>query len=158
MRTKEWAIWELQIQQKAKNKDKDFLLSLANFLEMRKVLTFVREQDGFEIYRVDTEFIRNNLIADFEHAGHGFVHLLIPMNHIWIGTRHFNGCKCKNIREDRRISKNNFESSVIHEITEFKLMERGMSYEEAHRIALEAERKAGILRDPYTEEYTEEDK
>ncbi|MBI2450701.1 MAG: hypothetical protein HYV47_04180 [Candidatus Nealsonbacteria bacterium] len=153
MRMKEWAIWELQIQQKAKNKDGHFLASLAKFLEIRKVLAFIREQDGFEIYRVDTEFIRNNLIADFEHAGHGFVHLLIPMNHIWIGAQHFNGCACKNVREDRRISEKNFESSVIHEITEFKLMEKGMPYGEAHQIALGAERKAGILKDPYIEEY-----
>ena len=157
IRDKGWAIRELNIQQRAKNKDKNFVLFLSKYLEALEILKFVRLQDDFAIYEVNGEWLRNNLVPDFEHAGHGYVHLSIPMNQIWVDTHHYEGCKCKNVRPDRKISNKNFESTVIHEPTEFRLMKKGMTYDKAHLVALKAERKAGILKNPYTEEYTDQD-
>lgn len=151
------AEWELNIQKRAENKDANFLLFLARALEASGVLTFVKEQDGFRIYRVDGEWLRNNLIPDFEHAGHGFVHLPIPMDEIWVDIRHYKGCNCREVGQNRRLSQKFFESTgAVHEPAEFKKMEKGMTYWRAHQIALEEEKKAGILKDPYTEEYTEQ--
>ena len=117
---------------------------------------------GFKIYAVDGEWIRHNLGVrckdkGFEHAGHGYVHEFIPLDEIWVSTHHYEGCPCKNIRPDRKTSKKYFESTIIHEIIEFKAMELGASYRAAHKVAQLGEDIFGILKDPYTEEYTEED-
>lgn len=145
---------ERKIQESASKKDQYFRLA-ASYEGIH--FWFVGEKEGFKIYRVDTEWVTNNISVLFEHAGHGLVHEFIPMDEIWVGTHHFERCPCKNVRLDRKISRNNFESTVIHEIVEFKIMALGISYDLAHPIALWVEKTVGILKDPYTEEYTDKD-
>lgn len=146
-RNKLWAELELKIQTSASKKDERFVLR-------GKWKKFVRKNLGFRIYAVDGEWVRNNLSIMFEHAGHGFVHEFIPLDEIWVDVRHYEGCACKNVREDRKISQKYFKSTILHEMFEFKSMREGREYWSAHQLAINAERCASILEDPYTEDYS----
>lgn len=128
---------EAEIQKRAEKKDKNFVLS-------GRWKKFVREEEDFLVYAVDGEWARNNLSAIFGQGGHGYVHEFIPLNEIWIATHHPDGS---------RASKEYFDSTVIHEITEHKEMSRGKSFQEAHQKALEKEREVGILEDPEEDPY-----
>lgn len=143
-RDKLWATLEAKIQNRAKKKDSEFVL-------VGKWKKFLREQDGFKIFEVDGEWVRNNLSVIFEHGGHGYVFEFISLSEIWVETHHPKDCGCKDVREDRKISQQYSDSVVIHEITEFKEMEKGLNYWEAHQIAQKKELDAGLLKDPYTE-------
>ncbi len=145
-RGKLWSTLELKIQQRASGKDKLFKLKGPWKVFMRKVAKI-------SIYAVDGEWVRTNLSVIFGHGGHGYVHEFIPLNEVWVATKHPNDCDCKNVRVDRDMSKAYSESTIIHETTEQIEMEKGKIYWEAHNIALEKEREAGLLKDPYTEEY-----
>jgi hypothetical protein len=135
----------LEIQERAKKKDTNFCLS-------GKWKTFVREYNGFKVYAVDGEWLRNNISIHFGAGGHGLVHEFIPLNEIWVSTHHFIGCGCSNLKEaEQPVSENYFDSTVIHEIAEFMQMEKGMPFWKAHEIALEVERKIDLLKDPHTE-------
>lgn len=143
-RNKLWAEIELRIQKRAKSKDRSFVLS-------GPWKRFVREQDGFKVCAVDGEWVRNNLSVLFGHGGHGYVHESIPLDEIWVDTHHYDGCSCKNVKPDRKMSPVFFNRTVVHEITEFKEMEKGKIYWEAHQIALKKETEGEILEDPYRE-------
>lgn len=137
-RDKLWAKLELKIQQGAKNKDKNFRLT-------GRWKKFVRKQDGLDVYIVDGDWVRRNLSVMFGHGGHGYVHEFIPHNEIWIVARHFKNCGCRE-KNNQKLSKAYFDSTVLHEIIEYKKMRQGMTYWRAHQIALEKEREAGILK------------
>jgi hypothetical protein len=143
-RDKLWAELELKIQKGSKNKDKNFNLN-------GKWKKFLRRQGGFKVFSVDGEWIRNNLSVIFGHGGHGYVHEFIPLDEIWIATHHFGDCGCSNVKKDKKVSQQYFDSTTIHEITEFKLMEKGKKYWEAHQLSLQKEIDAGILKNPHRE-------
>lgn len=148
-RNRLWPELEADIQSRENKKDKKFVLK-------GKWKKFIRKQNGFKIYAVNGLWIRNNLSVMFGHGGHGFVHEFIPLDEIWIATHHFhdnkwNCCGCKNIKKNQKLSKNYFDSSVIHEITEFNEMKKGKSFWHAHNIALKKELEIGLLIDPDTE-------
>lgn len=145
-RNKLWAELEVDIQKQGKKKDKNFILRGA----WKK---FVKKQDGFNIYAVHGEWVRNNLSILFGHGGHGYVHEFIPNSEIWVVTHHFKECGCHGVRKDKKISHRFFNSTALHEITEFQEMRRGEIFWKAHQLALQQETKAAILKDPYTEEY-----
>jgi hypothetical protein len=135
----------LAIQGRAKNKDKNFILT-------GKWKRTVGIRDGFKICAVDGEWIRNNISILYGAGGHGYVHEFIPLNEIWVSTRHFPGCGCGNLKsQDQFVSQQYFESTAIHEITESKEMEKGLPFWKAHEVALQMERDVGILKDPHTE-------
>ena len=134
---------ELEIQKRARNKDPNFVLS-------GPWKTFVRIQDGFKIFRVDEEWVKNNLDPVYTHGGHGFVHSAIPLDEIWVSTHHPKDCICKNVRPNRKMSENYFNRTVKHEIREFWKMAAGMIFELAHQEVLEEEKAEGCL-DPYAE-------
>ncbi|KKQ41892.1 MAG: hypothetical protein US61_C0037G0003 [Parcubacteria group bacterium GW2011_GWE2_37_8] len=136
-----WAEIELDIQKRGNRKDKKFILS-------GKWKKFVKMQNGFKLFSVDGKWIRNNLSISFNHGGHGLVHEFIPLDEIWVDEYHHN-CDCKNVMNGQKVSGAFFESTTIHEITEFKLMRKGMIYWKAHQLALEKEREIGLLIDPY---------
>ena len=145
-RSRLWQQMELQIQKKAKKKDKNFVLS-------GKWKKFLRKQDGFLVYTVDSEWVRNNLSVTFGHAGHGYVHEFIPLNEIWIDmvwtdSCGFDMCERKENKKYKKVSKEFLDSTILHEIIEFKEMKKGKIYWKAHQIALEAERKLGLLKNP----------
>jgi hypothetical protein len=137
--------YEKEKRKRATQKDNTFILSG----HWKK---YIRDEDGFKVFAVDGEWVRNNLGIIFGAGGHGCVHEFIPLNEIWISTHHYDGCGCDNLKsKDQEVSNQYFESTVIHEITEFREMVAGMTFWEAHEIALEKEREIGILKDPHTE-------
>jgi hypothetical protein len=138
-----WAEIEASVASRAENKDSNFKLT-------GPWKTFRETNDGFHVYIVDGEWVRNNLSIIFGHGGHGYVHEFIPHDEIWIDPHHIE-CECENVREDRKMSESYIKSTILHEITEYKEMKKGKIFWEAHNIALEAERQAGFLSDPYTE-------
>lgn len=75
---------------------------------------------GFGLFRVDGEWIRNNLDVTFGTGGHGLVHTFIPMSEIWVDP----------------VSENSY-SIGFHEVLEFhSMLEEGMDYRSAHAKAL----------------------
>ncbi|MBU2560816.1 MAG: hypothetical protein KKD17_00825 [Nanoarchaeota archaeon] len=144
-----WSRLEREIQSRAKSKDRSFRLS-------GRWKRFVRVQDGFKIFAVDGKWLRDNVCINFLHAGHGYVHEFIPLDEIWVSTHHYRdsrfvSCRCRNVRKDLKMSKPYFDSTVIHEMTEFKRMAKGMGYWGAHQIALQKERDICLLDDPHSE-------
>ena len=141
-----WAELEKDIQDMSKDKDSAFRLKGS----WKK---FVRMQDGFKVYAVDGDWVRRNLSVIFGHGGHGIVHEFIPMDEIWIGTRHYHmtdhlHCGCPDVRPNQEVSPQYFDSCTHHEITEHLEMKKGKPYWAAHDIANEAERKLGLIADP----------
>lgn len=97
-------------------------LSEAELEQLNK--KFVKETGGLKIFLVNGEFVRDNLDIEFtmfsDHLDNGF----IPENEVWI---------------DCRLSQNDVEAMIHHEIVEIRLMKEGMPYEEAHKRATESE-------------------
>jgi hypothetical protein len=148
-RTLSWNALEKEVQHHGLMKDAAFRLE-------GPWKTFVREQDGLRVFAVDGTWIRNNLSVIFGHGGHGFAHEFIPFDEIWIGTHHyggslFNSCSCDISYPNQPVSQAYFDSTALHEIVERKEMERDIEYWPAHQTALEAERVAGYLPDPYSD-------
>lgn len=137
---------ELKIQNRAAKKDPEFRPS-GTWKE------FVREEHGVKVYKVDSEWIRNNLLARWNHGGHGYVCEFIPADEVWVGTTHPADCDCQGVNEAREISDRYFESTVLHEVTELNLMKDGMIYWHAHHLSLEKEKEANLLPDGYSENY-----
>lgn len=150
-RNETWGKIEKEVQSIAHRKDRSFVLS-------GRWKKFVRKQGGYKVYKVDGSWVRHNLSFYFGHGGHGFVHEFIPLNEIWVSSYHpYEGrsaivnCVCKLHRKGQKMSDNYFNSTVLHEITEHNEMKKGKIFWVAHNIALETERKAGILKDPYSD-------
>lgn len=146
-----WMDLEEEIQKRVPRKDPGFILS-------GRWKKFVREEGDFLIYAVDEVWVQTNLCAMFGHGGHGFVHEFIPAKprpEIWIAIRHYTslgGCECDNLkRKDQMVSKAFFDSTVLHEKTEFLEMAQGKNFFEADQIARQTEMRAGLLVDPSTE-------
>lgn len=140
-----WAELENDIQKRATKKDSKFRLK-------GKWKKFLRIQDGLKIYIIDGEYIRNNLSVIYGHGGHGYVHEFIPLDEIWASTHHYDTCNCDNLKKkNQKCSKEYFESTIIHEIEEFKRMKKGMKFHHAHQMALKKEREVGLLKDPTAE-------
>ena len=144
-----WAMLEWDIQRRAHAKDNRVRLS-------GPWKRFVRKEGLFKLYAVDGRWIRNNLCAYFGHGGHGYVHEFIPHSEIWVSTHHYHEsawegghCGCRVRSKGQRVSRNYFQSTVIHEITEYQQMRMGVPYWQAHQIALQNERAAGLLPDPF---------
>jgi len=77
----------------------------------------IGSKDGFKIYEVDGEWIRNNLDTTFGTGGHGLVHSYIPLDEIWVYP-----------------VKENKWSIALHEIVEYNLMKmKEMKFKEAHK-------------------------
>ncbi|MEK7503861.1 MAG: hypothetical protein AAB577_02665 [Patescibacteria group bacterium] len=147
-----WMDFEDEIQKRAPKKDPNFDLNGPGNKRWKK---FIREEDGFKIFAVSGETVRNNVDVTFGHGGHGLVHVCIPLDEIWIDMRHYfclDGCDCDNLkRKNQPVSKEFFESTTIHETTEFLEMKNGRRFNESDPIARQAERGAGLLVDPTTE-------
>ena len=77
----------------------------------------IGKKDGFKIYEVDGEWIKNNLDVGFGTGGHGLVHSYIPMDEVWVWP----------------VTENKW-SIALHEIVEFNLMKKEeMKFKEAHK-------------------------
>ncbi|NCC71220.1 hypothetical protein EOM09_06570 [bacterium] len=148
-RDKLWSKIEADVANRFNNKDQKFKLT-------GKWKKFIRMQSGLKIYAVNGFWVRNNLSIIFGHGGHGYVHEFIPKDEIWIATHHYydnewRRCGCDNVKKNQIVSKNYFDSTTIHEITEFYEMKKGRSFWDAHNIALKQEEKIKLLADPFSE-------
>lgn len=148
-RDKLWAELELGIKRRNLKKDKKFKLA-------GKWKKYLHLQNGYKVFAVDGNWIRNNLCAYFGHGGHACVHEFIPQDEIWISTHHYyegnlsiDQCGCKTKTKNQPTSKNYFLSTTLHEITEYDEMKKGKPYWVAHNIALDKERESGLLNDPF---------
>lgn len=112
---------EVEIKKRAPNKDKKFVLN--GYWKK-----FLRKQDGFSVYVVDGEWVRNNLCVLFGMGGHGYVHEFISMNEIWVAAYHKNGVGAR---------KKYFETTINHEIIECQQMAQGKGFRKAHKIAIQ---------------------
>jgi len=141
----EWSELEADIQERGDDKDE-------KFTPKGPWKKFVRKQDGFKIYAVDGKWVRDNLSVIFGHGGHGYVHEFIPVDEIWCATHHYHEnewshCGCNKGNEP--VSKEYFDSCVVHEIEEFNRMKgQKEPYWEAHNEALEKEKELGLLKNP----------
>lgn len=143
-RDKLWAKLELKIQKRGSKKDKKFVLT-------GKWKKLVRNQEGFKVFKVDGEWVRNNLSVIFGNGGHGYVHEFIPVDEIWVDTHHSENDSRNNIKKGQKLSQEYFDSTVIHEISELKEMKKGLIFWKAHQVAVQKEKEAGILKNPYKE-------
>ena len=88
----------------------------------------LRTQDGFHILLVDGEAVRKDYIK-FTMGGNGYAYDWIPKDEIWIDENLFD-------------KPADMEATIKHEIFEaVKMRDEGLSYEEAHELANEMERK-----------------
>lgn len=124
-----WKTIENDIQGRYKKKDKDFKLS-------GKWKKYREKQDGYKVYVVDGEWVRNNLSIIFGMGGHGVVHEFIPIDEIWVADVHTDGEKA---------TADYLTSCIVHEIHECELMKKGKEYWPSHQSALEAEEELGLL-------------
>jgi hypothetical protein len=148
-RDKLWSKIEADVAARYNNKDQNFKLR-------GKWKKYIRKQSNLKVYAVDGFWVRNNLSIIFGHGGHGYVHEFIPKDEIWIATHHYHEnkwshCDCNNVKKNQIVSKNYFNSTTIHEITEFYEMKKGKSFWHAHNLALKKEIEIKLLPDPFTE-------
>lgn len=68
---------EKEIQDRSDNKDPGLKIK---GLDKKYVTTY----EGYKVFEVDSEWIRNNLDVIFGSGGHGRVHTFIPQDEVWI--------------------------------------------------------------------------
>ena len=121
-RKRTWKINQLErdTRLRSKNKDNKILRWISKWVDKKFLFIYA----GFKIYEVNGEWIRNNLYAWFRIGGHGRVHLFIPNDEIWI--------------EENHGTPTYMARTIIHEISEFKAMEK-LPFYHAHLKALCAE-------------------
>ncbi len=87
--------------------------------------SYYGERDSFKVWIVDGGVIREKIFGEFIYGGNDERYAFIPKLEIWI---------------DNSISAKEFETTLVHEITERNLMKvYGMSYSDAHDSALAVE-------------------
>lgn len=92
---------------------------------------FYRTLDGMDVWFVDGKLVRDRYKTDFVEGGNPAVYPWIPRNEIWLSDA---------VEEE-------WPYLLIHEYTEYRLMmDKAMSYPDAHDLANDAERKARAKR------------
>ena len=87
--------------------------------------SYYGERDSFKVWIVDGGVIREKIFGEFIYGGNDERYTFIPEREIWI---------------DNSISAKEFETTLLHEISERNLMKTcGMSYSDAHDSALAVE-------------------
>ena len=83
-------------------------------------------EDGkIKVFLVNGRLVRDMYKTDFVLGGHGYVYPWVPNDEIWI---------------DNIIDEEDVEFTILHELTELRLMrDQGISYEKAHTKASQAE-------------------
>ncbi len=89
----------------------------------------VGKRDGISVWIVDGYMVRKNIYPDFGFSGNDLAYHFIPVQEIWI---------------DGQVSCEETEYSIVTELKERKLLEKGKSYDDAYTDALDS---ALILRD-----------
>ena len=95
---------------------------------------YLGKKEGLDIWVVDGIFIRREVLSEFLYGGNDQVYDFIPKGEIWV---------------DGSTDVTEAQYTILHEIVERNLMvEKKMSYDEAHKIATE---KEGKMRDEMEE-------
>lgn len=96
-------------------------ITYADTQKIRKNI-ILTTQDGIDIYKVDSEYIRDNIYIDWTMGGHAYVYPnFIPENEIWL---------------ESTMNLEDTFTTAIHEITERREMKvNGKSYNNAHDLA-----------------------
>ncbi len=82
---------------------------------------YMGKREGLDVWIVNGSFIRRKILSEFLFGGNDRVYNFIPEGEIWL---------------DSAINSVELEYTTRHELTERKLMaEKGLSYDEAHKIA-----------------------
>ncbi len=83
-------------------------------------------RDGFDIWIVDGGTVRREIYPEFLFGGNPQRYLFVPLREIWV---------------DNAVAAEEFGYTVAHELRERGLMaHKRISYEDAHRLALDLER------------------
>jgi hypothetical protein len=85
------------------------------------------ERGGFQVKLVNGEKVRDHFKTDFTQGGNPEVYPWIPQGEVWI---------------EATLDPDEKEFTLLHELTEMKLMKGGMGYDEAHKQASKTEFKA----------------
>lgn len=78
------------------------------------------EKEGLKIFHVDGSIVRKHIDPEFIFGGHDLVYDYVPKNEVWL---------------DELMDPLDLPHVLLHETTERKHMEKGMSYDAAHDIA-----------------------
>lgn len=82
----------------------------------------IGQREGWIIYAVNDLQIMKYIDPDFTSGGNGARYLYIPLDEIWVS--------------DKYIDDPELMSQVInHEISEFRFMQSGLTYDKAHEFA-----------------------
>ncbi len=86
----------------------------------------IEERDGLTIWAVYGAYIRGHIDEEFTNFGQYYRYHYIPQNEFWI---------------DLGTKSNEWRFFIDHLLVEHRLMEKGVSYEEAITVADKEERK-----------------
>lgn len=86
----------------------------------------IQKKGNLQIWAVDGSYVRKNISEEFSNFGHHYTYKEIPENELWIDLIH---------------SPAEYRFYIHHMLVERRLMARGMSYDEARKIANREERK-----------------
>ena len=81
----------------------------------------LKSYNGYKVFIVNGELIRNKIDIDYVMGGNGLRYLYVPIDEIWV--------------EDKYYKTKEFNYIVYHEYTELMLMKRGLNYSDAHDLA-----------------------
>lgn len=88
---------------------------------------YLGKRNGLDVWLVNGTFIRRKITTEFVYGGNDRVYNFIPESEIWI---------------DSSTDPVEVQFTIEHEICERKFMaEKGLSYDEAHKLASEEEQK-----------------
>jgi len=103
---------------------------------LKQLPQYLGQLEEIAIYLVDGDRVRNDYFMDYNSGGHSLVYGLgnteypnvsfIPPQQIWL---------------DAHLDRQELILTLYHEYQEYRLMEKGMSYEEAHSHANQAEQE-----------------
>ncbi len=91
-------------------------------------LELYKRINGFKVYIVDGEFIRNEKDIEFTNFGQHYKYPYIPKNEFWL--------------DDTEQGRDEYKYFVQHMLVEYSLMSRGFSYHKASDMADKVEREA----------------
>lgn len=108
-------VWEIGNRAAFERKSKAHLATLNFNPRFTKIMQF----GDATVWLVDGEKIRNTVDIDFTIGGHGYRYLYIPTSEIWV---------------EREMKESERWPTIMHEYTERRLMQKGMTYD-AHDYA-----------------------
>lgn len=89
--------------------------------------------DGFEVWEVDGEYVRNKINREFTNFGQHYRFEFIPLNEFWIDKQHG--------------ANDETDFYINHMIVEWNMMKNGMKYDDAIAVADSVEKRERLRSD-----------